>query len=89
MWNDCCRGKGIAYALSLVIKKKRCIGVETNQDSRDRQHELMGKWSDDAVGRGILGKRGKGVFLIFFHSFIFCDCESLLRCDAERKCVSS
>ena len=75
------------YALSLVIKKKRCIGVETNQDSRDRQHELRGEWSDDAVGRGILGKRGKGFF--YFFSFIHvCDCESLLRCDAERKCVS-
>ena len=44
-----------------------------------------GEWSDDAVGRGILGQREKGVSSFF--SFIHvCDCESL-RCDAERVCA--
>ena len=47
-----------------------------------------GKWSDDAVGRGILVQREKEVSLFLFsRSFIHvCDCESL-RCDAERESV--
>ena len=31
-----------------------------------------GRWSDDAVGRGILGQRGKAVSLLMsFHSFMY------------------
>ena len=46
-----------------------------------------GKWSDDAVGRGILGNREKAVsFFILFPFISVCDCESL-RCDAERERV--